>query len=71
MPIVAVGENAALPHYKPNKNMSSPVKGEGFLLFESLSSKVCVPSNKLVIVLETLLFQGAAGTNNQALCPSF
>ncbi len=34
VPIVAVGENAALPHYKPNKNMSSPVKGEGFLLFD-------------------------------------
>ncbi len=34
VPIVAVGENAALPHYKPTKESAASVKKEGFLLFD-------------------------------------
>lgn len=34
LPIVAVGENAALPHYKPNITNHSDVKADGFLLFD-------------------------------------
>lgn len=34
IPIVAVGENAALPHYKPKKEKSSRLEAKGFLLFD-------------------------------------
>lgn len=34
VPIVAVGENAALPHYKPTKESAMPVEKSGFLLFD-------------------------------------
>ncbi|MDO4560712.1 MAG: aminopeptidase P family N-terminal domain-containing protein [bacterium] len=34
IPIVAVGENAALPHYKPQKEKSREIVPQGFLLFD-------------------------------------
>ncbi|MCI5851903.1 MAG: M24 family metallopeptidase [Sutterellaceae bacterium] len=41
VPIVGYGPNAALPHYRPTKDVSSPVKPEGFLLFDVCAQWRC------------------------------
>ena len=39
--IVGYGENAALPHYRPSKTMSTTIKPEGFLLFDVCAQYLC------------------------------
>ena len=41
IPIVAYGENAALPHYRPTKTMSAKIEPKGFLLFDVCAQYLC------------------------------
>lgn len=41
LPIIAYGENAALPHYRPTDTMSTTLKPEGFLLFDVCAHYLC------------------------------
>ncbi len=41
IPIVGFGENAALPHYRPAKDTSRPIRAEGFLLFDVCAQYLC------------------------------
>jgi len=41
LPIVGYGENAALPHYRPSKTMTTQIKPAGFLLFDVCAQYLC------------------------------
>ena len=41
LPIVGYGENAALPHYRPSKTMTTKVQPKGFLLFDVCAQYLC------------------------------
>lgn len=41
IPIVGYGPNAALPHYRPSKTMTSPIEPKGFLLFDVCAHYLC------------------------------
>ncbi len=41
IPIVGYGANAALPHYRPSKTMTSPIEPKGFLLFDVCAHYLC------------------------------
>lgn len=41
IPIVGYGENAALPHYRPSKTMTTKIAPKGFLLFDVCAHYQC------------------------------